>query len=76
MFGSMQFQTATLLGLSPVIIVALQSSGAIGNMICINNVVAVTSTTNAIGSEGNYRVQMIPFIIYIIMTIVMAFLLL
>jgi len=78
MFGSMQFQTATLLGLSPVIIVALQSSGgAIGNMICINNVVAVTSTTNAIGSEGKIiAYNMIPFIIYIIMTIVMAFLLL
>jgi lactate permease len=53
MFGPLQFQTALLLRYSPLVIVGLQVAGAaIGNMFCINNVVAVASTTKMAGSEG------------------------
>jgi len=66
LFSSLQFQTAAMLGMSPSVMVALQmSGGAIGNMICINNVVAVTSTTGAVGSEGKIiTVNMIPMALY------------
>jgi lactate permease len=41
------------------------AGGAIGNMICINNVVAVASTTNALGKEGDIiRINMVPCLIY------------
>lgn len=66
LFGPLQYETAQLLGLSTTTIVALQiTGGALGNMICINNVVAVTSTTNAPGSEGKIiRTNLLPCLIY------------
>lgn len=66
LFGPLQYETAQLLGLSTSTIVALQlTGGALGNMICINNVVAVTSTTNAPGSEGKIiRTNLLPCLIY------------
>ncbi len=66
LFGPLQYQTAEMLGLSTASIIALQmSGGAIGNMICINNVVAVASTTNAIGKEGDIiRINLLPCLIY------------
>ena len=66
LFGPLQYQTAELLGLSTTTIVALQlTGGALGNMICINNVLAVTSTTNAPGSEGRIiRTNLLPCLIY------------
>jgi lactate permease len=52
LFSPLQFQTAQLLGFSTPHIIALQlAGGAIGSMICINSVIAVTSTTGASGSE-------------------------
>lgn len=66
LFGPLQYQTAQLLGLSTSTIVALQlTGGALGNMICINNVVAVTSTTNASGNEGRIiRANLLPCLLY------------
>lgn len=66
LFGPLQYETAQLLGLSTSTIVALQiTGGALGNMICINNVVAVTSTTNAPGNEGRIiRTCLLPCLIY------------
>lgn len=66
LFGPLQYQTAEMLGLSTASIIGLQmSGGAIGNMICINNVVAVASTTNAIGKEGEIiRINLLPCLIY------------
>ncbi|MCL3782653.1 L-lactate permease [Prolixibacteraceae bacterium JC049] len=53
LFASFQFETATLLGLPQVLIVAMQGIGAgVGNMICVNNVVAVSATVGCIGSGG------------------------
>lgn len=43
-FGSVQLSTAETTGLSVTLILALQSvGGAMGNMVCINNIVAVSS---------------------------------
>lgn len=66
LFAPLQYQTAEILGLSTASIVALQmAGGAIGNMICINNVVAVASTTNAIGGEGRIiRMNLLPCLLY------------
>ena len=66
LFGPLQYETAELLGLSTTTIVALQlTGGALGNMICINNVVAVTSTTNAPGHEGRIiRTNLLPCLVY------------
>lgn len=66
LFGPLQYQTAEMLSLSTSTILALQlTGGALGNMICINNVVAVTSTTNAPGNEGRIiRLCLLPCLIY------------
>ncbi len=66
LFGPLQYETAELLGLSTTTIVALQlTGGALGNMICINNVVAVTSTTDAPGNEGRIiRTNLLPCLVY------------
>jgi lactate permease len=75
LFSPLQFQTAMMLGIKTANIIALQlAGGAIGNMICINNVIAVTSTTGAIGSEGKIIItNMLPcFIYYLCILIVSA----
>ena len=48
------------------IIVALQNvGGAVGNMICVHNVVAVCATVGIIGKEGSViRRNLLPCIIY------------
>ncbi len=66
LFSSLQFQTAALLDMPEVLIVALQVvGGAIGNMVCINNVVAVCATVGVIGMEGQLiKRNAIPMVIY------------
>lgn len=66
LFASLQFQTANILGMPEVIIVAIQTIGAaLGNMICVNNVVAVCATVGCIGAEGLIiRRNAIPAFIY------------
>lgn len=66
LFASLQFETATLIGTSQVLIVALQNmGGAMGNMICVNNIVSVCATTGTSGNEGKLiRTNIIPCIIY------------
>lgn len=66
LFGALQFETASLLSLPQVLIVALQNSGgAIGNMVCVNNVVAACATTGTLGQEGKIiRVNIVPCLIY------------
>ena len=77
LFSSLQFQTAAMLNLPATVIIALQlSGGAIGNMICINNVVAVTSTTGAIGSEGKIiKANLLPCLLYSVIVSIVAFVL-
>ena len=66
LFSSLQFETATLLAIPQVLIVALQNmGGAIGNMICVNNIVSVCATTGTMGNEGKLmRTNIIPCVIY------------
>ena len=66
LFGALQFEAASLLSLPQVLIVALQNcGGAIGNMICVNNVVAACATTGTFGQEGKIiRVNIVPCLIY------------
>lgn len=66
MFAGLQFEIATVLGISQVLIVSLQNmGGAIGNMICINNIVAVSATAGTNGQEGKLiRTNILPCLIY------------
>jgi len=66
LFSSLQFETALILGLPPVIITSLQVvGGGIGNMVCINNVIAVSATVGISGEEGRIiRRNSIPMLIY------------
>ncbi len=74
LFAPMQFETAVLLNMAPVWILALQCvGGAIGNMICVNNVVAACATVGVNGVEGKIiRRNMIPLIIYTVIVIIFA----
>ena len=49
-----------------MLIVALQNcGGAIGNMVCVNNIVSVCATTGTNGNEGKLiRTNIIPCMIY------------
>jgi len=76
-FGGIQYSIAQNLGLNVSTILALQSvGGAMGNMVCINNIVAVCSILGIMSKEG-YIIKrtVIPMIIYgIIAAIVSCFL--
>ena len=71
LFSGLQFQTATLVRMSPVLIVALQNiGGAAGNMICVNNVVGVCATTGTSGNEGKIiRTNALPCLIFCLISI-------
>lgn len=66
MFSGFQFATAGILGLPRTIILALQViGGAVGNMICVHNVVAVCATVGIIGREGIIiKKNLFPSILY------------
>lgn len=77
LFSSLQFETASILGMPEVLIVALQIiGGSVGNMICVNNVVAACATVGAIGVEGKIikRNTITTFIYCIIAAIVISIL--
>ena len=66
LFTNLQFETAKTLGLDTVLIVAMQViGGAVGNVICVNNVVAVCATVGMAGKEGKIiKMNLIPTAIY------------
>ncbi len=66
MFSGFQFETATILHIPRTIILAEQVvGGAVGNMICVHNVVAVAATVGIIGKEGAIiRRNLMPCVIY------------
>ncbi|MCQ2743127.1 MAG: L-lactate permease, partial [Bacilli bacterium] len=72
LFTALQYQTAETIGLAPVVFVAMQNiGGAIGNMICVNNIVAVSTTVNIEGREGYiFKKNIIPCLIYVAIIIV------
>lgn len=75
LFMSFQFETASILDFSQILILSMQGIGAaIGNMICINNIVAVSATVGCIGAEGKIiRTNALPaFIYYLIITLILG----
>ena len=77
LFASMQFESATMLGLPHVVITALQCvGGSIGSMICVNSIIAVCATVGLKGVEGKLiRINCIPMLIYAILIIIIAYIL-
>ena len=71
LFAGLQFQTASIVKMSPVLIVALQNiGGAAGNMICVNNVVSVCSTTGTLGNEGKIiKTNAVPCLVFCLISI-------
>ncbi|MBN2216685.1 MAG: L-lactate permease [Pirellulales bacterium] len=67
-FSLFQFDVALRIGLSPLLIVALQAiGGAAGNMICVHNVVAASATVGLLGQEGALiRRTLIPTAYYLV----------
>jgi len=65
-FGGIQLATAERLGLSRTTILSLQSvGGAMGNMVCIHNIVAVCSILGLHNVEGQVlRKTMLPTLLY------------
>ena len=65
MFNPLHIEAAKNLGLNPMPIVAAQNTGgAIGNMICPNNIVAVCACVSILGREGEVlRKTLTPSII-------------
>ncbi|MDF2038045.1 L-lactate permease [Cytobacillus oceanisediminis] len=68
MFSLFQFGVADNILAAPATIVALQAvGGAAGNMICVHNVVAASSSAGLIGREGSLiRKTLIPMTFYVI----------
>lgn len=73
-FGTVQYATAQQVGLSVTLILALQSvGGAMGNMVCINNIVAVCSVTGIDKQEGNIiKKTAVPMFVYGVIAAVAA----
>lgn len=75
LFAPLQFEAASLVGLKTQVIMALQNvGGAAGNMICINNIVAVCATVGLVG-KGEHRLltyNIVPCLFYCIIAIVTA----
>ncbi len=66
MFSAFQYNIALQTGLNSALILGLQAvGGAIGNMICVHNVVAVCAIVGLIGKEGKIiRKNILPMLIY------------
>ena len=71
LFTNLQFETAKTLSLSPVLVVAMQViGGAIGNIVCVNNAVAVCATVGISGKEGKIiKTNILPTVIYTVLII-------
>jgi len=76
LFSTFQYEVASSAGLSRLIIVALQVvGGAIGNMICVHNVVAASTTVGVLGQEGKIiRINLIPAAIYAVLASIVGLL--
>jgi lactate permease len=74
LFSSFQFETATLLKISPLLVLTLQLVGsAVGNMICVNNIVAVSATVGISGVEGQIiKRNLIPVLLYSLLAVVVV----
>ena len=69
LFGNFQWDVATQLGYNVkqhiAIVCAQGAGGAMGNMICVHNIVAACAVTGLIGREGDILKQTVwPFLLY------------
>ncbi len=66
LFTNLQYQAANNLDLNTAVMVAVNViGGSIGNMICVNNVVAACATAGTAGKEGKIiRINAIPAAVY------------
>lgn len=71
LFSTLQFAAAVRLGLPAMLIVAMQvMGGAMGNMVCVNNIVSACATCGTVGTEGRLiRSNIVPCLIYAVLTI-------
>lgn len=76
-FGGVQLSIAEATGLSVPLVLALQSvGGAMGNMVCLNNIIAVCTVLNISNQEGRVlRKTALPMLIYGIIAAIVAVLL-
>lgn len=65
-FGAIQENAAISLGMDPVVILAMQSvGGSMGNMVCIHNIVAVSTVVGLEHKEGYLlKRTVVPLVIY------------
>jgi lactate permease len=73
-FSGVQMSTAELAGLSGTLILAMQSvGGAMGNMVCINNIIAVCTVTGIEKQEGNIiKHTVVPMFVYGVIAAIVA----
>lgn len=71
LFTNLQHMSALNLGLSEVLVVAMQVvGGAIGSMICVHSVVSACATVGTNGKEGKIiRACVIPVVLYVAIVI-------
>jgi lactate permease len=76
LFSNLQFGTAEMLKIPTAIILSLQCVGAaIGNMICVNNIVAACATVGISKREGKIiKLNFIPLLIYTFLSVLMVLL--
>lgn len=70
LFSLFQYSIAEQLEVSRTIMLSLQNvGGAIGNMICVHNIIAACATVGLVGREGLIiRQNMVPVILYALLT--------
>lgn len=76
MFGSFQMNAAQTLGLDPVNLLSLQAYGAaVGNMICLHNIVAVLAIVGMSGKEAQVlRANLLPALLFCLVAGVLSLL--
>jgi lactate permease len=77
LFGLFQWDMAKILGLPTIIMLAAQAvGGAMGNMICVHNIVAVCTVTGLNNREGEIMKRTFwPFLLYGVIVGIIAFIL-
>lgn len=76
MFHPMHIEAAQIINLSPALCAAFNSSGgALGNMICPNNVIAVCATVSFQNSEGLVMRKVVPALVFLMVVEMIAALL-
>lgn len=77
LFSSFQYGVADQLNISHIVILAMQAiGGAIGNMVCVHNVVAASTVVGLSGQEGTIiKRNILPATIYAIVVGIVGYLL-